>query len=298
MKSCRTASAVALVALSLASVAAACRDAARPEIPPLTTATPGASPILGPETAKASPTSGPATSAADLLDAGAGPVSSGAAKDPPKEPPATASFVDVPGAVPGVVCTRVFVSVARGKASLLGEALTEGDTLVVTHPDAMKVEGAGLALVVSQPIAPCPIRARPATEKKVVRAKDAPELRWAGGTMSAHLDVGTKLSPELYLGRLAGTAGVAEHTHPTSWEILAAVEASGTFVLDGTERKLGPRQIVMVPPGAKHAWKPDPGSKLVAIQMYSPPGPEQRFVALAAGAAPPALPALPDAGKK
>jgi hypothetical protein len=37
----------------------------------------------------------------------------------------------------------------------------------------------------------------------------------------------------------------------------------------------------MVPPDTKHAWKPDPGSKLVAIQMYDPPGPEQRFVALA-----------------
>ena len=26
-----------------------------------------------------------------------------------------------------------------------------------------------------------------------------------------------------------------------------------------------------------HSWTPDPGSKLVAVQMYWPPGPEQRF---------------------
>ena len=39
---------------------------------------------------------------------------------------------------------------------------------------------------------------------------------------------------------------------------------------------------VLIPAGAKHAWKPEPGSKLVAVQMYSPPGPEQRFVGLAA----------------
>ena len=51
-------------------------------------------------------------------------------------------------------------------------------------------------------------------------------------------------SPELYLGHLEGTAPVAEHSH--------------------------------------HAWRPKAGSKLVAVQMYSPPGPEQRFVALAA----------------
>ena len=48
--------------------------------------------------------------------------------------------------------------------------------------------------------------------------------------------------------------------------------------------------MVPVPPGVKHSWKPDPGTKLVAVQFYSPPGPEQRFKALAAAAA--------DAGKK
>ena len=133
----------------------------------------------------------------------------------------------------------------------------------------------------------CAVLSRPAVAKVVVRGAAAPKLEWAGGTMSARLDVtaGPKapsLAPELYLGRLEGTASVAEHDHPTSWEILAAVEANGTFVLDGTEGRLASRQIVMVPPGAKHAWRPEPGSKLVAIQMYSPPGPELRFGALAA----------------
>jgi hypothetical protein len=32
----------------------------------------------------------------------------------------------------------------------------------------------------------------------------------------------------------------------------------------------------------KHSWTPDPKSELVAIQLYAPPGPEQRFRALAA----------------
>jgi mannose-6-phosphate isomerase-like protein (cupin superfamily) len=100
--------------------------------------------------------------------------------------------------------------------------------------------------------------------------------------MAARLDVASKVSPELYLGRLEGTAPVSEHMHASSWEILAAVEANGVFSLEGTEGRLAARQVVVVPPGAKHAWKPEPGSKLVAVQMYSPPGPEQRFVALAA----------------
>jgi mannose-6-phosphate isomerase-like protein (cupin superfamily) len=88
--------------------------------------------------------------------------------------------------------------------------------------------------------------------------------------------------PSFYLGRLEGTAPVAEHVHKGTWEILAAIHASGTFVLDGKEARLGPRQVVVVPPDAKHAWRPDPGSNLVAVQLYWPPGPEQRFVALGA----------------
>ena len=100
--------------------------------------------------------------------------------------------------------------------------------------------------------------------------------------MRAYLNVGAKLSPNVYLGRLEGTAAVAEHEHTTSSETLIAIEGSGTFTVDGKDSRLGPRQIVHVPKGTKHAWKPDPGTKLVAIQLYEPPGPEQRFVGLAA----------------
>jgi quercetin dioxygenase-like cupin family protein len=103
--------------------------------------------------------------------------------------------------------------------------------------------------------------------------------------MRAHLDVRETVSPDLYVGRLEGVAPVAEHDHPTSAETILAIEAAGTFTIDGKEARLGPRQIVHVPKGIKHSWKPDPGSKLVAIQLYDPPGPEQRFIALAAAAA-------------
>ena len=51
--------------------------------------------------------------------------------------------------------------------------------------------------------------------------------------MHAHLDVEKSVSPAAYLGRLRGTAPVAEHTHPDSWELICAIEASGTFRLSG-----------------------------------------------------------------
>src|SRR5262249_9524979 len=142
----------------------------------------------------------------------------------------------------------------------------------------------GLAVgVVKEPAVGCNSLARPAATKSIIHGKDTPEAKWAGGTMSAHLDfVGKAPGPELYLGRLTGTAGVPEHDHPTSSDTLIAMGASGTYTRDGQEHRLGARQLAVIPRGAKHAWKPDPGSKLVALQMYDPPGPEQRFVALAA----------------
>jgi mannose-6-phosphate isomerase-like protein (cupin superfamily) len=299
VKPCAFGSAFGSAVLGVALGVAACRtDSARPEIPPVTTAAADAALPLGVVPASAHDASVATVPAADGGEApghvGAGP-----------EPPAKAAFVDLPATIPATVCERLLVAIVRGKVTALGETLGAGDTLVVVHGDPFEAKGTGLAVTARIGVAPCPVRARPATEKTVVRASAAPELKFAGGKMAVHLDVGTKLSPDLYMGRLEGTAPVGEHTHPTSWEILAAVEASGTFVLEGTEAKLGPRHIVFVPPAAKHAWKPDPGPKLVAIQMYSPPGPEQRFVALAAAekdAGAPAPSAAPapkvDAGTK
>jgi mannose-6-phosphate isomerase-like protein (cupin superfamily) len=214
------------------------------------------------------------------------------------ESPVKAKFVDTPAKIEAGVCHRALIAVVKGKVTALNETLSPGDVLVVTHAEPFDVSaagaagtdgGAGAATLVSAnvAVADCAAASRPSVVKTLVRAAAAPKLEWAGGGMTAHLDVasgskGPPVSPELYLGRLEGTAGVAEHNHATSWEILAAVEANGTFVLDGTEGRLASRQIVMIPPGARHAWKPEPGSKLVAIQMYAPPGPEQRFVALAA----------------
>jgi mannose-6-phosphate isomerase-like protein (cupin superfamily) len=239
---------------------AACREAMTPEIPPLTSAAPD-----GAASASAADDGGPATStvmAAALA-----------------EPRVLAKLVDTPVTLEAKLCERTLVTVVKGKVTVLGEALGPGDVLVLAHGEPFEATGVGTVVWATTPIAPCPVLDRPGASKSVVRAAVAPKLEWAGRTMSAHLDVST---PELYLGRLEGTAAVAEHSHAGSWEVLAVLEAKGSLVVDGTEIRVGPRQIVVIPPGAAHAWKPEPGSRLVAVQMYAPPGPEQRFVALAA----------------
>jgi mannose-6-phosphate isomerase-like protein (cupin superfamily) len=176
-------------------------------------------------------------------------------------------------------CHEVLVTPVSGTASVGSEHLGPGDVLALRgEPDesARRLSGQGLAVVVSAQDVGCVTRAR------VLRASRAPELTFMGGTMHAHLDVEDPDVASFYLGRLSGTAGVPEHTHDRSWEVLCAIDASGVFTLGGTETRLGPKTCVSVAPGAKHSWKPDPGSNLSAVQIYSPPGPEQRFKKLAA----------------
>lgn len=204
---------------------------------------------------------------------------------PAAPPRPDASFVDTPvSALPFDLCEKVVVAVTSGTVTALGETLSPGDVLLVEWPDPFPLAGDGTAVVATIPRAVCAYTSRPATTKRIVRAAAAPRLQWGGGEMSAHLDVEAEVLPELYVGRLAGTLPVAAHAHAGTWEVLCAIEAHGTLRLAGRERRVEPRTCVAVPPDAEHAWQPDAGSELVAVQLYAPPGPEQRFKQLAAQA--------------
>jgi mannose-6-phosphate isomerase-like protein (cupin superfamily) len=164
----------------------------------------------------------------------------------------------------------------RGTVTAGGQTLSPGDVLATTS-SPVDLRGAGTVVVATASVTPCNVPMR------LVLASSAPELTFMGGTMHAHLDLDDRaVAPSAYVGRLAGTAAVGEHVHDKSWEVLCAVEAAGTFTLAGQPQRLGPRTCVSVPPGTKHSWQPDPGSSLSAVQIYSPPGPEQRFKKLAA----------------
>jgi mannose-6-phosphate isomerase-like protein (cupin superfamily) len=244
------------------------------EGPPFKIAPPDAAPVGPPPPATSASASAPTT-------ASSSPAAPN--RNVPSTNPVTASFVDVTSK--GVdykftACEQLTVALVKGKASALGQQLAAGDVLVTRAAGPFTLKGEGLAVVATVQ----PPHCEPGQVTKMVTkvpASAAPELTWAGGKMHAHLDIGADVSPNAYTGRLEGTAPVAEHVHPDSWEILCAVEAAGTFTLDGKEQRLGPKQVVVVPPNTKHAWKPDEGSKLVAIQLYAPPGPEQRFKKLA-----------------
>jgi mannose-6-phosphate isomerase-like protein (cupin superfamily) len=179
-------------------------------------------------------------------------------------------------------CQDYIVTVAKGHATALKQELAEGDSVVdrTVLASDITVSGTGLA-VVTQITTRCAGGSFPPPTK--IAATRAPELTWANGAMHAHLDIEDELHGDAYFGRLSGTASVPEHVHDTSTEILIALEANGTLIIDGKAQHLGNHQVVAVPPGAKHSWIPDAGSKLVAFQLYAPPGPEERFKAMASG---------------
>lgn len=116
---------------------------------------------------------------------------------------------------------------------------------------------------------------------------DRPDLAWAGGALHARIgwDADDKPAAVIDLLRFSASAGVAEHDHAREWEILAVLEGDGALVqrpAAGERRaEVKPGTIVSIPAGVRHAWQPSGKAPLFAIQVYAPPGPEQRFKKLA-----------------
>lgn len=198
------------------------------------------------------------------------------------EAPLTARFVELRGAAPlrAAPCDEVFLHAVRGRITYAGTALGAGDSLYVKFPDSMDLIGEGLA-VAAVYVGQCALRDKPHAQLTRVSADAKAPLVFAKGAMRATLDT-EGLSSSVYMGRLEGSAPVAEHVHDGSWEVLVAQDAAGTFTVNGVQQRLGPKQIVLIPPGTKHSWQPDAGSTLKGVQFYAPPGPEQRFKTLAA----------------
>jgi hypothetical protein len=117
------------------------------------------------------------------------------------------------------------------------------------------------------------------------------DLSWGKGAMHARIGFeGGRASFGILLA--SKDAPVAPHVHETSWEILAPLWAEGTakraFAAGSQEMSDIPMSdgtVVAIAKGTLHAWVPGGKKPLLAVQMYLPPGPEQRFKKLATDAA-------------
>lgn len=84
---------------------------------------------------------------------------------------------------------------------------------------------------------------------------------------------GTPLAASIL--QLAAGATVPEHVHANETELLYVLEGAGTMTINGQEVAITPTSVVQVPKNTKHAFTAT--SNVRALQLYTPPGPEQRF---------------------
>lgn len=76
--------------------------------------------------------------------------------------------------------------------------------------------------------------------------------------------------------RFAEGAQVPSHRHPDSTELLTILSGSGVMTVDGREYRVKAGSVVCVPQGAEHSFEALSDGE--AVQVYSPPGPEERFL--------------------
>lgn len=110
-----------------------------------------------------------------------------------------------------------------------------------------------------------------------------PDLAWGGGAYHARIAIEEPPASFGFL-TMSKNAPVAEHVHDKEWEFLAIIDGSGELT-----RKTSGKVAVSgatfgsIKPGEPHGFKPAGDKPTIAVQMYWPPGPEQRFKKLAEG---------------
>jgi quercetin dioxygenase-like cupin family protein len=156
-----------------------------------------------------------------------------------------------------------------GKASVLIAVLSRDGTLTEAierglRKDAAKPEKAPL---------------------EVADLSAAPKLSWGGGTHLARVAFGARDGqPEgasLSLLSVSARAGLQETVYPGEWEHLAVIRGSGDLALGNANYPARAGALFHVPPGTWHGFRGG-GEDLVAISIFSPGGPERRYVEAAA----------------
>lgn len=110
---------------------------------------------------------------------------------------------------------------------------------------------------------------------------------WADGGAHARVlfgGVGAKSgSLSIVMGRK--DLAIPVHSHDKSWEHTAVLQGAGTYVGGGKTHEVSNGKIFSVPMGTKHEFKPSGATPTLAVQVWSPGGPEARFEKLATEAA-------------
>ncbi len=77
-----------------------------------------------------------------------------------------------------------------------------------------------------------------------------------------------------------------EHQHESEWEHVALLSGSGTMRYASADVELKAGDVAHLAPGKLHSFRGKGDQPVVALQIYSPPGPEARFAQKPQGSAP------------
>jgi quercetin dioxygenase-like cupin family protein len=74
---------------------------------------------------------------------------------------------------------------------------------------------------------------------------------------------------------LEAGAAVPPHVHAGETEILYLLGGGGTMTVGGVSLPVSEDSVIQIPPGVEHSFTASEAT--VALQLYTPAGPEQRF---------------------
>lgn len=150
--------------------------------------------------------------------------------------------------------------VASGGAAIAATvALVPGDALGVARAGALPE------------LLPSQVPAKPPVAR-VVAAASARRYPRTGGATTLLIEQGPAS-----LGVLEADAGavVPPHVHAKETEVLYLLAGGGTMTIAGVAIAVEPTAVIQIPPGVEHSFTATAATR--ALQLYSPPGPEQRF---------------------
>ena len=126
-----------------------------------------------------------------------------------------------------------------------------------------------------------PVASRRPDPTYAVRASEVDAHRTPDGlaTVRILLDEPTAGSGNASFDLLTFEPGavVPPHVHAASTEILYVLEGTGSGLVGGEPVRVEPGVVLHIPPGTLHSFVNDGGEPVRAVQVYAPPGPEQRF---------------------
>jgi putative monooxygenase len=117
--------------------------------------------------------------------------------------------------------------------------------------------------------------------RHVVGSAEAPTFRISQGKGTAILlvneETGARAASMGVLELQAG-AGVPEHIHADSVEMLYVEEGGAEMTIEGQAMTVKPGDAVYIPAGIRHSARiPEGAPSFRAVQVYVGPGPEARF---------------------